>query len=420
MPILYLIISVLCFLASPAMGQSEVSSQPLTLSDCYRLTLKRSESLAIHSEEIKEAEGRFLQSFSTILPKVHFSYSEKRQDDSSGVRSLVPEQKFTFSQPLFTGFKEFAAIAGSRAEERRQKHEYRRAKELLFLDVVNAFYLVLGYQEEYQTLDAIRQTLLERIDELKKREDLGRSRPSESVSVQARLGRVEADLEFLQSEMEVAKELLEFLTGQKIDAITDSETLPQFSMSEDDISPMAQGREDVLAAKEVWEKSKKDVVVAQSGFWPEVSLDGNYYTKRVGTSADIDWDVTLTAEVPLFKGGENFGKFKEASAIANQEELRYQETGRLAVLDIRNASTRWERSLRRFEAVKKALEAAEKNYEMQKEEYKLNLVNNLEVLQVLEETEDMRRSFINIKNETKRDYWQLKIALGKIDEVNDL
>ena len=168
------------------------------------------------------------------------------------------------------------------------------------MDVVNAFYLVLGYQEEYQTLDAIRQTLLERIDELKKREDLGRSRPSESVSVQARLGRVEADLEFLQSEMEVAKELLEFLTGQKIDAITDSETLPQFSMSEDDISPMAQGREDVLAAKEVWEKSKKDVVVAQSGFWPEVSLDGNYYTKRVGTSADIDWDLSFTPHVPFF------------------------------------------------------------------------------------------------------------------------
>ncbi len=127
----------------------------------------------------------------------------------------------------------------------------------------------------------------------------------------------------------------------------------------------------------------------------------------------MDWDVTWKAEVPLFAGGENMGKLREAEALRNQEELRYRETRRKAVLDIKTAFLRWQNSLERYEAMRKALGAAEKNYQLQQEDYRLNLVNNLEVLQALEDAEEMRRGFIQVKNEVRRYYWQLKIALGE-------
>ena len=90
----------------------------LTLSDCYRLALKQSEKVAVQQELINQAEGQFLQSLSTILPAVDFSYTEKRQNISGGSSKIetIPEGKFVFSQPLFSGFKEFAAIAASRAQ----------------------------------------------------------------------------------------------------------------------------------------------------------------------------------------------------------------------------------------------------------------------------------------------------------------
>ncbi len=395
---------------------AQETSPPLSLSDCYRLALRQSESLAIRAEAIQEAEARLTQSLSGILPKVHFSYSDKRQDgNNSNSFSLreIPEHKFTLSQPLFSGFKEFAAMAASKAEVRQKTYQKLRAEQLLFLDVVEAFYLFLGYQEEQEVLKNMREALIERVMELKKREELGRSRLNEVASVEARLSRLEADLEWIKSESEITKHLLEFLTGINISSLVDEGMIPVFSLRPDELELRSEERADVLAAQESLEKSQKEVTVAQSGFWPELSLDGNYYTKRVGNAGQVDWDITLSAQVPLFEGGENIGKLKEAQSIRDQEGLRYQEIQRKALLDIRNALTRWESAVRRLEAVEKALAAAEKNYDLQKQDYQINLVSNLEVLQALEETEDMRRDFINIKNEAMRGYWQLKVALGE-------
>ena len=395
-----------------------------TLFQCYELALKQSETLAVEEEQIHEAEARFRQSLSAILPRVDFSYSHKRQDgNNSGSSTLreVPEHKFTFSQPLFSGFKEFASMAADKAQERRQKWEYARARQLLFLDVAEAFYLFLGYREEYEALDKIREALAERVGELKRREEMGRARLSEVVSVESRLRRTEAEMEFMKTEREISRQLLEFLTGVEVPSVAEEEPPDQVSfnsgrnrtISEDVMEERAEERPDVRAGQEALAKSRKDWAAARGEFWPAVSLEGNSYTKRTGSSQDVDWDVTWKAEVPLFEGGENMGKLREAEALKNQEELRYRETKRKAVLDIKTALVRWQNSLERYKAMQKALEAAEKNYQLQQEDYRLNLVNNLEVLQAMEDAEEMRRGFIQVKNETRRYYWQLKIALGE-------
>lgn len=411
------ILGVLTFLILPAFASVDEMLDALTLSDCYKLALKQSESVAIHGEMMKEAEGRFLQSLSAALPKISFVASEKRQDGSdSGSFTLkeVPEYKFTFSQPLFSGFKEFAAIAGSRAEKRQRLNEEARAKQLLFTDVSDAFYLLLGYQEDLASLQGIHAALVERVDELKKREVIGRSRPSEIASAEARLSRLEADIELVRSQEEVARELLNFLTGKKITNIVDEPLPAPRPASPDQYTPKAQNRPDVLAAKEARQAALKEVTAAQSGLWPKASLDGNYYTKRVGASQDVDWDFTFRVDVPLFEGFNTFGQTKEARAKEKQAQLQWNQTLRNASLEIQNTYTRLQAAYRRYEALEKALRAAEKNYQLQKQDYQFNLVNNLEVLQSLEDLQNAQRDFIAVKNETKRSYWNFWVAAGDI------
>ena len=50
-------------------------STPLTLSDCYQLALKQSEIIAIDEGLIRQAEARFLQALSIMMP--YFSYQSK-------------------------------------------------------------------------------------------------------------------------------------------------------------------------------------------------------------------------------------------------------------------------------------------------------------------------------------------------------
>lgn len=406
--------------SSPEDVFTRISSTGLNLKECYQRALQRSETIAVQEQVIEEARGRFLQAFSGILPEFSYVVSERYQDGSnqSGFSlSKVPERRFTFSQPLFSGFKEFAAIAAGGAEKRQREHELRRAQEILFVDVADAFYLYLVYQDEIDTLAVIHQALEDRIKELKERQELGRSRASEVASAQARLSRIKADLEQAQGDGEVARQLLEFLTGDEVTSLIDEDLSADLTVEVSEYVSSGEKRADVLAVQEAWQAARKNITVARSGFFPEASVDGNYYQKRVGNSSGVDWDVTLSIDVPLFKGGENVGLLREAKSFAKQEELNYQRAKRQAVLEIQNAYTKFQVSSRREEALLTAYQAAEENYRLQLEDYSKNLVNNLEVLQALEDLQETRRAWMTAKSERKHLYWNLVVASGRLHDT---
>ena len=59
--------------------------------------------------------------------------------------------------------------------------------------------------------------------------------------------------------------------------------------------------------------------------------------------------------------------------------------------------------------------SAELSYHLQTQDYKLNVVNNLDVLTAIQNLEDVRRSYIHTSFESKRFYWQLLTAAGEIN-----
>ena len=416
--------SLLCalLLAAPAAAQepspAEPLDQPLTLAECYALALKRSEDIAILAEQLKETEGRFIQALSGALPHASYEISQKRQDgtgSSSFTLKDIPERRFNVTQPLFGGFKEFAAMAGTRAERRQREHERRRAEDLLFVDVANAFYLVLEQRADQRALEMLRSTLMERLDELGERQRLGRTRSTDLVSAEALLRRVEAEMEQARTQETTARQLLEFLTGlPRVQAITDPDPTLPAPDAESAYLARASARPDVRAAEEAWRVARKEITVARAGFFPDVDLEGNYYTRRVGNAADVDWDVLLTVSVPIFQGGQNVGAVREARSLERQAKLSFEQKQRQAALDIQDAYAAYTGALARHAALARALEATEQSYRLQAEDFRLSLVNNLDLLQTLQTLEDSRRETLHAAYEAKRLYWQLQAAAGDV------
>ncbi|OGX47454.1 MAG: hypothetical protein A3G88_00245 [Omnitrophica WOR_2 bacterium RIFCSPLOWO2_12_FULL_63_16] len=403
-------IVLLLFMPSGISSASDV----LTLEECYELALARSEELLIHQEKIREAEGRFLEALGTVMPTATFEWSRKRQDgNNASAFSLqdIPERKFVFTQPIFSGFKEFAALAASRAQRRERAFERRRAEHLLFLDVVDAFSLLRQQREDLATLEAIRLALVERLDELAARQRLGRSRPSDRVSAEARLRRDEAEIERVRRQEATARHLLEFLTGlPQISGLADDAAGAPMLDDEETCVQRAHLRPDVQAEEEAWRIVKHEVVVAQSGLWPDVDVEGNYYTRRVGNASGVDWDVLLKVEVPIFKGSEVLGDIQTASAKARQAKWRFEQVHREAQREIRDAYSDVQLAIARQQALDRAWKAAEDNYRLQLDDYRLNIVNNLDVLQTLQELQDVRRDLIAATYDVQRLYQRLRIA----------
>lgn len=305
-------------------------------------------------------------------------------------------------------------MASVRAEKKQRTHEKTRAEQLLLVDVANAFYLLLEQHEDLETLGTTRTTLLERMEELKEREKLGRSRPSEVVSAEAQLRRVEAEIERVRSQKVIARQLLEFLTGRDpIEEITDSEpSLPSLETEEKHLTKAGK-RPDVQAAEEAWRAAQKKVSVARGALFPTVALEGNYYVERAGAAEDVNWDVALKVDAPIFQGGDHAGAMKEATARERQAKLQYQKAERAASLDIRDATARLKAAVARSAALEKAMKASEEDYRFQVEDYRLSLVNNLDVLQALQALQEARREYLHATYEAKRLYWQLRIATGE-------
>jgi len=410
---LAIVILALCGTSASAEQQTEAA---LTLAECYRLALKQSETIAINTMLIKEAEAHFVQALGELLPHVSFTSQDNKYDAVSTTVSSstkTHERKFVLKQTLFSGFKEFAAMAGSASERGQRANEKERAQGLLLVDVANTFYLLVEEREDKKTLEIVKGALSERVAELKEREAVGRSRRSEVVNAEAQLYGVLADMELVKSQEAVVRQLLEFLIGRQVIEIGDSRADTRGIDTGLDYTHKAAQRADVKAAKLAWAVEKKKAYVAKSGLLPTVSFEGHRYTARNTNPKSSQWDALLRVDVPIFEGTVTYGAIMEAVAKAKKSELEFQQTERRAILDIKDSCVRLQTAISRKDALERALNAAEENYDLQKKDYELNLVNNLEVLTAVQTLQNARRSFIHTLYETKRLYWQLCAAIGE-------
>jgi len=414
-----LVISIFFLLFSEGFAEN-IKPSKLTLDECYRLALKQSETIAINSETIREAEARFAQALGTILPQVSFVWTQTNQDSEKAFSSFNHngsfESKFVFKQILFSGFKEFAGMTGSRLEQKQRISEKKRAEELLFVDVADAFYLLLEEQEDLKTMGLIRKALNDRIVELKKREDVGRSRHSEIVNTEAQLYNIEAEIQLVKSQELVAKELLAFLIGMDQGELLDKEDTPDSLEPESFYTANFGSRSDVKAFDFATGVAKKEAYIAKTALLPTVTVEGNYYERRNTAPMDVNWSTVLKVNVPIFEGTTTYGNIAEANAKSREAELQYSRAKRLAIQDIHDSYVKAYSAILRSSAMEKALKSAELSYSLQRDDYKNNLVSNLEVLTAIQNFGNTRRSYMNAFYEKKRAYRQLQAAIGNIVE----
>jgi len=418
--LLVLCTGALGLLSLASAAETAAADSPLTLEECFQLALKQSETIAVNQEKIKEAEGRFKQALGTILPHISFAVDKTWEDTDSypALNKTGTDQRFVFKQTLFAGFKELAGMSGSRSEIKQRRWETKRARELLFVDVADAFYLLIEIQEDLKAMEATRKALTDRIADLNSRVNIGKSRPSEIASTELQLYTIAADMETVKGRLAITRELLEFLVGRPVPDLRDVTTDITLGTQESYLANVAD-RADVRAADYARQTARKNAYVAKAGFMPNVSIGGNYYTQRDSAPRNGEWDALLSVSVPIFEGTETIGAAQEAGAQARASELSYQRVQRAALQDIRASYSLVAAAQARTGALRLALQAAEQNYALQKEDYRINLVNNLDVLDAIQTLENTRRNFNTAFYAGHRFYWQLRAAGGDVPGTDD-
>jgi len=396
-------------------GPTAAAEEALTLDEYFAQALVRSEVVATQSELILQAEERYRQAKSTLRPTLDgvasYTWLDKGARDTTANPTRQPHARLTATQPLFRGFREFASMRQTQALIGAQGEDYRQARTQLFKDVAQNFYDVLALEQDLKNFDEQINLNLQREKELQDRVRIGRSRTGETLAVLTTISTLRAQVEQLQAQLAAAREAFAFLSGLPADTpLRDTETLPASLDTLETYLARLELRPDVKAAQQRLTAAQENISVARGARQPSLDLNANRYLERKGSLEGVDWDVQLALTIPLYSGGIRQSQVREAVSLSTQAELGASQVRRQAEQEIRSLhqSVVYDRS--QLAALEKATEAARKNYEVQRRDYRLGLVTNLDVLQALTLFQDNQRALDRARYTAKLDYLRLEAA----------
>lgn len=407
-PVWIIALSVYAFAA----GQPSHAAEALTLDDYFAAALRRSETIGTQTELIRQAEERYNQSGAALRPTLSgVASSTWEEGATAGNATRERNHRIRATQSLFRGFSDIAALRQTKALLGAQNQDYASARVQLFKDVAQNFYDVLSIEQDLNNFEEEIKQNLEREKELNGRVRIGRSRTGEVLTVHSTISTLRAQVEQLQGQLRVAREVFAFLGGlDPATPLRDAETVPATLEALDTYLARLALRPDVMASEQRLAAAKENVTAARGGHLPSVDLNANRYLDRTGSKQNVDWDVQLELTIPIYAGGLQKAKVGEAVSQQTQSELSASQVRRQAEQEIRSTYQSVVFDQSQLAALEKATDASRKNYETQLRDYRLGLVTNLDVLQALTAFQGNQRALDRARYTAKFNYLRLQAA----------
>jgi outer membrane protein len=407
------------------LAAENVSAQGVSLRQACEEALKRTEVKPIQDARISQAEERLKQGRGAILPHVAFDWSYLHQDVPSAIpqntsfSGLAREDQVTTkiaaTQPLFHGFREFTGIRELEADLEFQKQTSDQARLILFSSVAQSYFGILAAEKDLENIKASIATAEKRLKSLGSFAKLGRARKSDLLSSQSQLASLKAQAVAAEGARILARERFRDATGLSADSVLEGikNSLPENIPPLESLMTHLDERPDVKALNAQLESAEAGVRGARGAYWPSLDLNGNYYLNRTGALEGSKWDLGVTLVLPLYEGGQNSSRVRQATEFSTERKLLLEQTKRSAVFDVTSAYRQVSSGLEQIRLVKDALDLAEKTYALQSHDYAVGATTNLEVLQALITLEEAQRQLDRTYFQTLANLAALSVAQGK-------
>ena len=330
---------------SPAVTYSP--EQPLSLSAAMLLAGQNNEQLAIQGEQYLQAMIDKDRAAARFVPTVSLAPLYVRQEQTQLVSGpfadFVPPK--ALDVPVNAGMNfnapaDAANIKRAGAVAQAQQQTLLNAKATLLLDVARVYYEVLLSQRQAEVFgeNAGVQEVLVR--DTQTRYDAGAALEKDVAQAQAQLAGIKASLARASADVRNGRATLAYLIGvDSVDGeLTDDIVVPEEVADEDALVEQAFGtRSDLKAAHDESQAAVAVLNAAWSEYFPSVSLDLTYYTKRQSFPSDVLWMGAISADLPIFSAGLIHANVRTAYSRLRQANLAESLLSRQIRRDIRVA-----------------------------------------------------------------------------------
>ena len=437
----YFIGLILWAIVSTSAVCAQESQAPLTLEESIKIAVER--SLTIHSavEGVAGSEYKHKEAITSFLPLWTGQYTWGRYNTPvfvgpipvaipiaiPGITGITSRDVYIFNtivnQPLFTGGFNSANYRSTKLGVGFSKASVETAKRDLILQVRVGYFTILR-AEKY--LDVAQQQVKQfeaQLEVTKAFFEAEKVSMNDVLQAEVSLANARQSMAKAANDVATAKASFNILLRREVTTsfeVVDILAYKAIPLSfEQSLEEALRLRPEIKAAQINIDQAKENVKIARSGFFPTISLAGNYnrssdsWTLEKHIQVDI-WAVQASATFTLWNWGNTAFKVGESKVKVTQAEDSKNQLIDSITLEVRDAYLNMLLAEKNTITAETAIGQAEENLRMFEERYKYQVATQTDVIIAVTFLAQARTNYYGALSDFNIAKAQLERAMGRM------
>jgi outer membrane protein len=398
------------------------------LNEIYRLSLSNDAELA--AAKAKRDAGNYQVGLAraALLPQVTVGASQVSTETTTGSTTSNADTfsyNASISQTLFnlnSWYNYQAASAGGDASDL----EYVLSEQQLILRSSEAYFNVLRAKENLDTAQAEEKAVKRQLEQTQQRFEVGLIAITEVHEAEATYDLSYANLIGQEAALDISYEALEQITGQRFEDLAQLKTEVEFSTPEKAATAWVEAGLSKYAGIKLAQEGVNAAEYTRKAGWsnyaPQINAQLSYNDgEQLFQGSVIDSTSTtlaLSATIPLFAGGSNYAKAKQAAAESTQASANLDLQQRTVKNNIRSLYRKVQTDVLTVKARKRATVSSQSALEATETGYQVGTRNIVEVLNAQRNLFGAQRDYANARYDYIIDLLNLKFYAGSLSETD--
>ncbi|ALM54693.1 type I secretion protein TolC [Halomonas huangheensis] len=313
------------------------------------------------------------------------------------------------------------------AERRIDQQTYVQAstEQQVLIDTASAYFDILRAYEILEARQAQERAIGRQLEQAQEQFDVGLIAITEVEEARASFDQSRADRIAAESDLQVAFESLERLTGKRYDSIERLQedlpiSLPEPASRDAWIDMALESNPEVLAEQAGVEVAREEVSVARAGHLPQVNAFANYAYSDSDNDAVTNYDsnsqVGISASVPIYVGGRTSASIRQSTYSLEASQYDFESQRREAILQVRSLYTQVSNDVSTVAARKQAIVSNQSALDATRAGYEVGTRNIVDVLNAEQSLYDAIADHADARYDYVVDLLSLRRQAGLLDE----
>ena len=400
----------------------------LNITETINKAIKYNPKIKAQETFYDSSKEKIKQVYSAALPSIEMNLSKGYKDTDSSTKTSTTDEStspqdfsINLEQELYTGGKLSAELNKARSNLKIEEENLRIAKYEIFLESALVYLDVLEKKKLVELNNLKEEKFKNDYKSIEMLVNVGTASQSDLVFAQSILVQTAAEKIASVNEYNVTKANYKKVVGESLPEANLKEpkiNKINFPNDSDEAIKIALANNPKIRIAELEESiSKFDIKSNFSEALPKLSLDAEYQSSddvvSKGSSLDSA-EITANLKVPLFKGGGNISKIKEAKIIAKKVRYELENKRNEVTQNVLKSWTDLQTSETLLKAANINIEAKKLILNGVEQETKLGIKSYIDLLQSKEDLIDAEFNKINATKKYIISALQLKADIGEL------